>query len=267
MSRMKTVPFLGCVVMVCVALATNANAGPEPFSGKEMKEVAPVAPSCDYDWTGFYIGAHVGYGWGAGDTHFEALPTEQRFFALKTTTLDPDASGVFGGGQLGYNYQWHKLVFGAETDFSGADFDGTRTRTPITQVDGTTTEGILTAREKTDWFGTARLRVGYTPACRLLLYGTGGLAYGHTQYFANTDFLNGVFYAARADETNLGWTAGGGAEFALSHHWSIKAEYLYYDLGSQHFTGLDSTGGTFFSVSYDAHTVAHTVNCGINFKF
>jgi outer membrane immunogenic protein len=232
-----------------------------------MKQVAPVIPACDYSWTGLYVGAHVGYGWNVGDVHFEALPSETDFFALKTTTLEPDAGGIFGGGQIGYNYQMQKFVFGAETDFSGADFDATTHRTPITELDGTSTDGILTAHEKTDWFGTARLRVGYTPMCRLLFYGTGGLAYGHTKYFANTDFLNGVFYRASADDTGVGWTAGGGAEYALSRHWSIKAEYLYYDLGDDHFRGLDSTGGTHFSVDYDGQARAHTVNFGVNFRF
>ena len=220
---------------VFAALCTSGPllmAGPEPIrsSDKEMKQVAPAPPACDFTWTGFYVGAHGGYGWNAGDgTHFQAKPSTTSFAELDTQNLDPENDGAFAGGQIGYNYQWRKFVIGFETDISWADFSGSNDRSPIPGTGGSV-PGILTAHEDIEWFGTARGRLGFTPICRLLLYGTGGLAYGHTTYSANTNFLNGVRYPAGTDDTNIGWTVGGGAEYAVTNHWTVKAEYLYYDL-------------------------------------
>ena len=102
--------------------------------------------------------------------------------------------------------------------------------------------------------------------CRLLLYGTGGLAYGHTNYFANTDYT-GIDYPKSSDETNVGWTVGGGLEYAISHHWSLKAEYLYLDFGNHGFTGNPDPANPPFQVHYNAQTQEHTVNVGLNYKF
>ncbi len=141
-----------------LALTTVLATGALAFAGsdsKDMKQVATSTPpvSCDYTWTGFYLGAHIGYGWSTGDTSFEALPSPARFGALETQKFSSDADGIFGGGQVGYNYQWNKLVFGFEGDFSGSDFEGTKHRSPIAQFGGGTTPGTLTAHEDTDWFG------------------------------------------------------------------------------------------------------------------
>ncbi len=72
---MKQLIRLTILFCTCAALALTVVAGPEPLpSGKEMKQVAPAPPECDYTWTGFYIGGNAGYGWGNGDTHFHPLP-------------------------------------------------------------------------------------------------------------------------------------------------------------------------------------------------
>jgi outer membrane immunogenic protein len=256
---------------LAVTLSALCATGALAFAGsdsKDMKQVATTTPppSCDYTWTGFYLGAHVGYGWGVGDTSFDPLPTPAAFGALDPESLGSNADGIFGGGQIGYNYQWNKLVFGVETDFSGADFSGTKHRSPIPAFGGGSNPDELTAHQDTDWFGTFRGRLGFTPMCRLLLYGTGGLAFGHTHYFANTDF-GSIDYPASSDETNVGWTAGGGLEYALSQHWSVKAEYLYVDLGDHGFTGNPDPANPPFQVHYNAQTQEHTVNVGLNFKF
>jgi outer membrane immunogenic protein len=238
--------------------------------GKEVLPTTPLPlPACDYSWTGFYIGGHVGYGWSTGDTSFEGLPTPAAFGALDTQSLHPEANGTFAGGQLGFNYQFSKIVIGAETDFSGSDFDGTRHRSPIPQFGGGTTPGELTAHENTDWFGTFRGRLGFVPMCRLLCYGTGGVAYGHTQYFGNTAFpgVPGIQYPRDVDDTNVGWTVGGGLEYAIGQHWSVKAEYLYLDFGSKGFTGEPIPANPPFAVHYHAQTQEHTASFGVNYKF
>jgi outer membrane immunogenic protein len=257
-----------------------AFAGPEALpSGKEMKEVAPApAPTCDYSWTGFYLGVNVGYGWGDADTRFEFLPNEIAFNVLNQSH-DADPDGVIGGGQIGFNWEWNKwLVLGVEADFQGSDIDGSRSVIPtlITMpgvpFQGPAADDFLRTSERVDWFGTFRGRIGFSPWCRLLVYGTGGLAYGNVHYHGEFfSALPGSVFIDNASfsETNVGWTAGGGLEYALTHHWSIKAEYLYYDLGDhsrsvqETFNGVPDAFGTHFRWE----TQGNIVRGGINYKF
>jgi len=272
---MKQLIRLTILFCACAALALTAVAGPEPLpSGKEMKQVAPAPPECDYTWTGFYIGGNAGYGWGNGDTHFHPLPDAATFFDLEPTTLSPDPSGFIGGGQIGFNWQWNKwLVLGAETDFQGSDIEGHDTRFNFPDIVGVGNgpDTFLAAHERMQWFGTARGRIGFAPLCRLLVYATGGLAYANTDYSANTNFDNGTTYPVSFTRTTLGWTVGGGLEYAISHHWSVKAEYLYYDLGdegktqNQLFFGVPQ--GPPFFVHYNFENTGNIVRGGLNFKF
>lgn len=269
----------GCALF---ALTLTTLAGPEALpSGKEMKQLAPApVPTCDYSWTGFYLGMNVGYGWGNADTRFEPLPDAPTFFLLEPQTHDAEPDGVIGGGQIGFNYQWKWLVLGAEADFQGSDMEGTKTVSPIVPflTGSPASDSFLFTRERTDWFGTFRGRIGFAPWCRVLIYGTGGLAYGNVHYSADTiwDFLppspqpDVLTHRASFNETNVGWTAGGGLEFALSHHWSLRAEYLYYDLGDHGRTALELFNGAPsppFAVHYNWETTANIVRGGVNFKF
>jgi outer membrane immunogenic protein len=122
---MKQLIRLTILFCACAALALTAVAGPEPLSsGKEMKQVAPAPPECDYTWTGFYIGGNAGYGWGDGETRFEPRPDVATFSFLEPQSHDADPSGFIGGVQFGFNWQWYKwLVLGAETDFQGGDIE------------------------------------------------------------------------------------------------------------------------------------------------
>ena len=276
MKQLIRLTILSCA---CAALALTAVAGPESLpSGKEMKNVAPAPPpECDFTWTGFYAGFNGGYGWGNGDTHFDPLPDAVSFNDLDPQSLSPDANGFLGGGQVGFNWQWNKwLVLGVEADFQGSDMEGSDTRFHFDDITGTPNtvggpNNNITAHERMQWFGTARGRIGFAPVCRLLIYGTGGLAYGNVDYSANTNFDNGITYPVNFTETNLGWTAGGGLEYAIGHHWSVKAEYLYYDLGDegrtqqQLFFGVPTGSG--FGVHYNFENTGNIVRGGLNFKF
>jgi outer membrane immunogenic protein len=262
----------GCASL---ALALTAFGGPEPLpSGKEMKQVAPAPPECDFTWTGFYFGGNAGYGWGNADTHFQPLPDAVTFTDLEPTTLSPDPNGFIGGGQVGYNWQWNKwLVLGIETDFQGSDIEDHDTRFNFPDIFGVGNgpDTFLFAHERIQWFGSTRGRIGISPWCRWLFYGTGGVAYGNVDYSANTNFDNGITYPVKFTETNVGWTAGGGIEYAIGHHWTIKAEYLHYDLGDnsrtepQLFNGVPT--GSIFFVRYRFDTSGDMVRGGLNFKF
>ncbi len=272
-TAMKQLIRLMGVVFVGSAL-TAAFAGTEMYSGKESKAVAPAPPpECDFNWTGFYAGVNGGYGWGSGDTFFDPLPDAATFSDLEPITLSPDPSGFIGGGQIGYNYQWNWLVLGAEADFQGSDMEGHDKLFNFPDIFGVGngTDTFLAAHERTQWFGTARGRIGFAPFCRLMIYATGGLAYGNVDYSANTNFDNGTTYPVSFSKTKAGWTVGGGLEYAIGHHWSIKAEYLYYDLGdedrAQNKLSFGVPQGPPFFVHYNFETTANIVRGGLNFKF
>jgi outer membrane immunogenic protein len=131
--------------------------------------------------------------------------------------------GFIGGGQIGYNWQRSKWLFGLEADIQGSDERATSEvcLTAACPVGS----GLFTANYKLDWFGTVRGRVGFLPTDRVLLYATGGLAYGHVT--ANAPAIPVSWGSTRA-----GWTVGAGAEAAIDRNWSVKVEYLYMDLGN-----------------------------------
>lgn len=263
------------VIFAGGALVTTAVAGTEMYSGKESKAVAPAPlPECDFSWTGFYFGGNAGYGWGHADTDFDPRPNAATFIALEPTTLEPDPGGFIGGGQLGYNWQWNKwLVLGAETDFQGTDIEGHQTTSPIFDITGAPNApgSFLAAHERIQWLGTVRGRIGIAPICRLLIYGTGGFAYGNVDYSANTNFNTGTTYPVDFTDTKTGWTAGGGIEYALTNHWTVRAEYLHYDLGDAGRTQNELIGGVPqgppFFVHYNFDTSGEIVRGGFNFKF
>lgn len=228
-------------------LTTNALAAdlaPRPYTK------APVVAAVVYDWTGFYIGGNAGYSWGRARTDGDltgtqsvsvfrtAGPTLLAGFpvvtALATAPLTGRANvnGFIGGGQAGYNWQRGTWLFGLEGDIQGSDERG---RAEVCLVAGCAIgTGILTANYKLDWFGTARGRVGFLPTERVLLYATGGLAYGHLSATAPLIPLSW-------GSTRAGWTVGAGAEAAIDRNWSVKLEYLYMDLGNVGSSGATAT--------------------------
>jgi outer membrane immunogenic protein len=208
--------------------ATSASAADLPIYSK-----APAVAAV-YDWTGYYIGTNLGYSWGRGSTDGTATGTQTVTSAVAPTTVAPvsrllsgraDVNGFIGGGQLGYNWQRGAWLYGLEGDiqFSNERGSGDVVCTLAVSVCPTFTRDY-----KLDWFGTARGRVGFLPAERLLLYVTGGLAYGNFSGSSATAPPDiGTWSFLRA-----GWTVGAGAEAALGNNWSVKFEYLYMDLGN-----------------------------------
>ena len=166
---------------------------------------------------------------------------------LATGNHSLSPNGFIGGGQIGYNYQFaNSWVVGLEADFDG--IAGAH-RVEFLWSDGIRAGGggadrsdssIITWRKSVDYLGTVRGRIGYLVTPTLLIYGTGGLAYGGVN--ANTGVVEAVSGSGDTPapfgsfgsvaNTRIGWTAGGGAEWMFLPNWSAKVEYLYYDLGS-----------------------------------
>ncbi|MGH6710969.1 MAG: outer membrane protein [Bradyrhizobium sp.] len=222
--------------------ALAADMAPRPYTK------APVVAAVVYDWTGFYIGGNAGYSWGRASTD-GTLTGTQNVSVFRTAGPDlvsstntvlaalpltgrANVDGFIGGGQAGYNWQRGTWLFGLEGDIQYSDERG---RADVCLVAGCAVgTGILTANYKLDWFGTARGRVGFLPTDRILLYATGGLAYGHLSATAPLIPLSW-------GSTRAGWTVGAGAEAAIDRNWSVKLEYLYMDLGNVGSSGATAT--------------------------
>jgi len=225
---------LGVLAIGGLAVAgSNASAGDlaaPPWPGTPLP-----------NWTGFYAGLNAGAGWNDDPVHFiNGDPADFGPAILAgavPSPLTPGARGFVGGGQVGYNLQSGPVVYGIETDFQYADVNGTSTALKTTAGFPTL---VLTAENKLEWVGTLRPRAGITFGPALLVYVTGGLAYGEAESSASTTIIgpNGTTCGTSplcsigsASVTRAGWTAGFGAEYALSPSWSVKLEYLFYDLG------------------------------------
>ena len=236
----------------------------------ERSAETPPPPASSYNWSGFYIGGHVGYSWGRADTTFDPLPTPAQFVNLAPTTLSPDPKGFRGGVQGGYNWQSGHAVGGFEADLSFSNMNGTARLTPIRQNNGTPFPGagFLIAGQKTRWTSTYRGRAGVAFS-RVLLYGTAGVAIGNARYTADSDFrpVGTEHYPANFNDTRAGFVGGGGAEFGITKHFSVKAEYLYYDLGRAQTTINPALPLPPFQVHYYWETKAHNLNAGFNIRF
>jgi outer membrane immunogenic protein len=138
---------------------------------------------------------------------------------------------------------------------------------------------VHTVNEDLDWFGTFRGRLGFTPSQMWLIYATGGLAYGHISSNSSVAFqsppgVNNDIYLGTFSATRVGWTVGGGAEWAFASGWSVKAEYLYVDLGNLSYANACVTPGICVvglptPASYQTGLTAHEniVRVGFNYHF
>lgn len=180
-----------------------------------------MAHTSAFDWSGFYAGANVGYGWAEVD-------------ALGVTA-DETGEGIFGGVQVGYNHDFGGFILGAEADVQLSDINYEET------VAG------VTGRTAIDNFGTVRARAGLA-VDRFMPYVTGGFAWANASISASSGAAT-----VEVDDTYYGWVVGGGVEYAVLDNLSVKAEYLYTDFGAADFgSGID--------VNLNSHAVRAGVN-------
>lgn len=224
---------------------------------------APAYVSQIYNWSGFYVGAHVGYAWGdEHDNLSEVLgPMADRF----------DVKGVIGGIHTGYNWQVDRLVFGLEGDFDGSGVKGSQAFDHLNFAHVFRSIGTLSF--KSDWQASIRARAGYAFDNNWLLYVTGGVAFADAQATldiarTNITACEGacVFRNVQSSDSTMliGWTVGLGSEYALSRNWIARAEVRYTDFGSKTFELANGTGGVVPTrVRFDE--VQTTV--GISYKF
>jgi outer membrane immunogenic protein len=284
-------------------LATSALAADLPA---RTYTKAPVYVEPVYDWTGFYIGGNVGYSWGSSNS------TVSMSDATSGTILNSaigkfNMDGVIGGGQIGYNWQRDRWVFGLEADIQGSDqkgstsgvcAGGSATATTLAGLSSACALGHLgdtapfnvaafpvtdSLSEKLEWFGTVRGRIGPTITPTILAYVTGGLAYGQVNASGsisgtnivgpqgvNGSTLVPVAGSFSSSSTKVGWTLGAGVEGVISGNWTAKLEYLYIDLGSvsgSFATPLVAPSGAFLTSSYSSHITDNILRVGVNYRW
>jgi outer membrane immunogenic protein len=203
---MTRVSLTSLIAVALLASTAGVPAADLPTAPPANRAAGPLMVLL-HDWTGFYAGAQVGYGWGQSSGTQNANGT---FFPVVPYAIDP--AGALAGGHVGFNYQTNALVVGAEADIEASNLNGSTT---ISAFDQTYVFNV-----KAETLASVRGRVGWAQD-RLMLYGTGGVAWGYVTT-PPLDTLNGW---------RTGWTAGAGAEYALPHNWSAKIEYRYTDLG------------------------------------
>jgi len=222
-----------------------------------------------YCWNGFYAGVHGGFAWYSNKINFHPLPSAVSFVNLVPTHLHVHPNGGFGGAQIGYNYQRCAALIGLETDFSGGNIKDRVRRNPIIQNNGTPFPGagFLEGRQRTDWFGTLRFRLGYAQN-DILIYGTGGLAYAHVNNSADTDFrpVGTDHYPLSLSRVRLGWAAGVGLEYGFCSRWSVKGEYLLYDLSRISKTANSAIPSTPFQIRYEFENRNNFFRFGLNYR-
>jgi outer membrane immunogenic protein len=246
----------GGVALVALAAATHVRAAD--------LLLAP-APAPLYNWSTCYVGGNVGYGWSLDESITFTGSDEAAFFSINQFPryIPVKPKGAVAGGQIGCNAQVAQWVFGVESDLQWSDIKAARTVSPIPRVG---TQFATAASESRKWFGTVRGRAGLLVKPQVLLYGTVGLAYGETELSFNTCAPGSACASAATSGTNIGWAAGAGLEWMFARNWTMKAEYLYVDLGSRAATGNTSeVPPRVFTAASDQRE--HIARLGVNYSF
>ena len=243
-----------------------------------------------FSWSGFYVGLNAGGVWGdaRANKSVACLDTSDVTVApfvnhidcpfpspAESAAVNAAGSGKIsdrsftGGGQAGVNVQSGRLVYGLEVDVQSFKLGGARTGTANDPVNLGNVIRVGTAFD-TDWLFTARSRFGWTVAPNILLYGTGGVA--ATELSARNSIassLTGAQGAASHTGRVIGWTLGGGAEWALDRHWTLRAEYLYLDFGNVTTNASVSDSATSFpsNLATTVNLTARIARAGVNYKF
>jgi outer membrane immunogenic protein len=237
------------------ALAADLASPPPPV---------PYVPA--FTWTGFYLGANVGFGGDRFVYPFDAIAVGGGAAVAGSASIN--SSGVIGGGQVGYNWEFpNNFLLGFETDFDGAAIRGKTTANVAGEIGGAPFAVAAQLGSRIDYIGTVRARVGYAWD-RFLVYGTGGFAYGQVNSAASASIAaNGGAVAISTSQNNgrTGWTAGGGFEYAITNNLTVKTEYLYVDLGTN--TLLNRNLFSVVAVNIRQKTTANIVLAGLNYKF
>jgi len=260
---------LTLTLIALTGLCTLAYAGPEPIpsSGKEMKEVALQPPPC-HEWTGFYVGGFGAWDYAVFDPSVrdarEDEAEDAREVEKRAHDLDLNANGAEVGGLIGFNFQLHRWVFGVEID--GGYTWARNSEHDKFAIPGSDDLYVLAPSIKTHYLATFGGRVGYAlgRTCRLLPYVTGGMALGDLDFEQRISETDDWSQTRSKDNTNVGWFVGGGLQYALTNHLSVRGQYEYVDLGD---VNVSYHVPTEFSASSRMELRHHNVSLAIIYGF
>jgi outer membrane immunogenic protein len=254
MGMVKFLAFL-CAALGLTTSAFAADLPVAPPPRAPVVYVPPVLPV--YNWSGIYLGINGGYGFGSSEWTDPQNPSSLTSGG-STSSGSFNTNGGLVGGTLGVNFQTGGFVFGVEGDWDWQGLQGT-SNSPFCNV---LASGTPSCETKSDWIATIRGRAGYA-ADRVLFYGTAGGAAGNVQ--------TGLSTLSLQSNTEYGWTAGAGIEWAFADNWTAKVEYLYVDLGKSTCNNSANCGFDFINPNVAANnSVSFTesmVRAGVNFKF
>ncbi|MGB8277726.1 MAG: outer membrane protein [Methylovirgula sp.] len=221
---------------------------------------AYVPPPPVFTWTGLYAGGQVGYQWGTADTDIYANAGP---YLTSLPSYNPN--GVAGGAHVGYNYQIGQFVVGVEGDADGSSYSGSNSALGSTPPFSSYSTRIPVE-------GSIRGRIGYA-FDHALFYATGGVAIADVQNsYASPGFTNtlAILFIPTVppgydafSSTRIGWTVGGGVEYALDNNWSVRGEYRYTDYGSFNEYFVNTYPGDYARV----HLTDNRVQLGFSYKF
>ena len=233
--------------------------GPAVAADMPLAAVAPFAER--FSWTSCYLGGHLGGGFARKDITDPVQLVQDSFLGAgsttSTTTASPSPSGVVIGGQIGCDYQFASAwVVGIQGAASGSTMKGSTTvGLPLGNPD------TALVKASTDFLPSLTARVGYA-FDNVLLYARGGVALAGNKYDVTGSFA-GTPFGFEGLDLRLGWTAGGGVEWAFSRHWSANIEYDYYQFG--HGGVLMSDPINTFAGIVDVRQTVQVVKVGLNF--
>jgi outer membrane immunogenic protein len=262
-------------LLASVAIVALAAAGPALAADLPLKAPPPAVAA--WNWSGFYIGGHGGYGWGQN----RSTSVDDPFFSGKFPGFNVpgfDPKGFLGGVHAGANWQSGAIVGGIEGDLSFTDIKGSSfaAPTPTSFGGGAISTGTAANSGTFDLLGSGRARLGYLVSPNVLLYGTGGLAWSH--FVQNTDFRAvsldplfppsfGIFSSTSTSTWRFGWVAGLGAETRLfDTNWLARLEYLHYDFGNSGSASFPIFGAP-NSVRSSGDLTLDVVRAGLSYKF
>jgi outer membrane immunogenic protein len=252
--------------ILLASVGAIAIAGSAAFAAEPPPVYVPPPPI--FTWTGIYIGGQIGYAWSNGN--FNELVVDPITGTFINTSFGATPNGVIGGAHVGFNYQipgwnWFSssgVVIGLEGTADGTSLSNTAVAFFPVAFGGST----LTANTSADVQGSIRGRLGFAWD-RVLIYGTGGVAFGGFNTNVSLAAPRVPFFFAQANRSNtrVGWTAGGGIEYAITNNWSIRAEYRFSDFGTiGEGLGLPS-GGRF--INEHRRLQENQVQAGFSYKF
>jgi outer membrane immunogenic protein len=239
---MKKVLYVS-ISLLALLRATTSNAA-------DMPRRLPAEPvAMGFNWTGFYVGTHTGV--AVGRTTTSNVAPYGGFDAGVPLSYELNPASVFGGGQIGYNWQFGGYVVGLESDIGYLGLRQTIRPAPDDYVS-----------LRYGWFGTVTGRAGFAYD-RLFGYVKGGLAVASITNTADDLTAAGALNASDLSETKrtrVGWTVGSGFEYAIAPAWSVKSEYMYMDFGKQTSTNLDRD-------TFSHRNQVHSWKVGLNYRF